>query len=59
MHMTTITFANSKGGVGKSTICLLIGSELAAQGARVLDAGQKSCFKWANDAVCQEHLRPV
>lgn len=48
--MTIITFANSKGGVGKSTLCLLIGSELASHGTRVLivDADvQKSCFKWA------------
>lgn len=48
--MTVITFANSKGGVGKSTLCLLIGSELAIHGTKVLilDADtQKSCFKWA------------
>lgn len=48
--MTIITFANSKGGVGKSTLCILIGSELALHGTRVLivDADvQKSCFKWA------------
>ncbi|PSH61718.1 ParA family protein [Phyllobacterium brassicacearum] len=48
--MTVITFANSKGGVGKSTLCLLIGSELAMHGSNVLilDAdAQKSCFKWA------------
>lgn len=48
--MPIITFANSKGGVGKSTLCCLIASELALQETRVLilDAdGQKSCFKWA------------
>lgn len=48
--MTTIAFANSKGGVGKSTLCLLIGTELAASGSKVLvlDADvQKSCVKWA------------
>lgn len=48
--MPIITFANSKGGVGKSTLCCLIASELALQDTRVLilDAdGQKSCMKWA------------
>lgn len=48
--MTIISFANSKGGVGKSTLCLLIGSELALSGSKVLilDADvQKSCSKWA------------
>jgi chromosome partitioning protein len=48
--MPIVTFANSKGGVGKSTLCCLIASELALQDTRVLvlDAdGQKSCFKWA------------
>jgi chromosome partitioning protein len=48
--MTVIAFANSKGGVGKSTLCSLIGSELADQGSSVviLDAdGQQSCSQWA------------
>ena len=49
--MTIIAFANSKGGVGKSTLCTLIGSELAAHGSRVLilDAdAQQSCLQWAD-----------
>lgn len=48
--MTTITFANSKGGVGKSTLCLLIATELAVSGSKVLILDtdvQKSCVKWA------------
>ena len=48
--MTIISFANSKGGAGKSTLCLLIASELAAAGTRVLiiDADeQQSCSQWA------------
>lgn len=48
--MTIIAFANSKGGVGKSTLCTLIGSELATHGSRVLilDAdAQQSCLQWA------------
>jgi chromosome partitioning protein len=48
--MTILAFANSKGGVGKSTLCTLIGSELADQGSRVLilDADeQQSCSQWA------------
>jgi chromosome partitioning protein len=48
--MTIIAFANSKGGVGKSTLCTMVGSELAAHGTRVLipDAdAQQSCLQWA------------
>lgn len=48
--MTIIAFANSKGGVGKSTLCTLIGSELAAHDSKVLilDAdAQQSCSQWA------------
>ena len=48
--MTIISFANSKGGAGKSTLCLLIASELAAAGTKVLiiDADeQQSCSQWA------------
>lgn len=47
--MTIIALANSKGGVGKSTLCLLIASELAQNGASVLivDADpQRSCLQW-------------
>lgn len=48
--MTIITMANSKGGVGKSTLCVLIATELAAVGNSVLiiDADQKqhSCLQW-------------
>jgi chromosome partitioning protein len=36
LEMTIIALANSKGGVGKSTLCLLIASELADNGASVL-----------------------
>lgn len=48
--MTIIAIANSKGGVGKSTLCTLIASELAAHGSQVLvlDAdAQQSCSQWA------------
>ena len=48
--MTVIAFAASKGGVGKSTLCLLLASELAGQGMRtlVLDADpQHSSRQWA------------
>ncbi|OLP62707.1 chromosome partitioning protein ParA [Xaviernesmea oryzae] len=48
--MTILAFAHSKGGVGKSTLCLLIASELARNGTRVLiidaDQRQQSCFQW-------------
>lgn len=53
--MTVISFANSKGGAGKSTLCLLIASELAESGTSVLiiDADdQQSCSQWA--ARCQD-----
>jgi chromosome partitioning protein len=50
--MTIIAVANSKGGVGKSTLCLLIASELAQNGANVLiidaDQKQQSCLQWVN-----------
>ena len=50
--MTIIAVANSKGGVGKSTLCLLIASELAQNGAKVLiidaDQKQQSCLQWVN-----------
>lgn len=48
--MTVIAMANSKGGAGKSTLCLLIASELAQAGSEVLiiDADeQQSCSQWA------------
>jgi len=48
--MTILAFAHSKGGVGKSTLCLLIASELARIGRRVLivdaDQRQQSCTQW-------------
>ncbi|AYG64352.1 ParA family protein [Rhizobium jaguaris] len=48
--MTIIAMANSKGGVGKSTLCLLIASELAQNGTNVLiidaDQKQQSCLQW-------------
>lgn len=50
--MTIIAFAHTKGGVGKSTLCLLIASELAGSGSRVLiidaDQKQQSCLQWVN-----------
>ncbi|MDE1994981.1 MAG: ParA family protein [Rhizobiaceae bacterium] len=50
--MTIIAFAHTKGGVGKSTLCLLIASELARSGANVLivdaDQKQQSCIQWVN-----------
>ena len=51
LKMTIIALANSKGGVGKSTLCLLIASELAENGASVLviDADpQQSCRQWVD-----------
>ncbi len=48
--MTVISFANAKGGAGKSTLCLLIASELAEAGTtiRLIDADeQQSCSQWA------------
>lgn len=48
--MTILAFAHSKGGVGKSTLCLLTASELARSGTRVLiidaDHLQQSCLQW-------------
>lgn len=48
-----ISFASSKGGVGKSTTCAAIASELALQGSRVLliDLDQnKTLDRWARKA---------
>lgn len=54
--MTVLTFANSKGGVGKSTLCALVASELATAGNTVLlidaDSRQQSCIQWVRR--CQE-----
>lgn len=53
--LTIISFANSKGGAGKSTLCLLVASELAQAGSKVMiiDADeQQSCSQWA--ARCRE-----
>jgi len=48
--MATIAFAHTKGGVGKSTLCLLVATELASAGASVLivdaDQKQRSCLQW-------------
>jgi chromosome partitioning protein len=49
--MTILTFANSKGGVGKSTLCALVASELASASPNIhiIDADrQLSCFQWVN-----------
>lgn len=50
--MTIIALAHTKGGVGKSTLCLLIASELAGSGTKVLiidaDQKQQSCLQWVN-----------
>ena len=48
-----ITFASSKGGVGKSTTCACIASALAMEGARVLliDLDQnRTLDRWARKA---------
>jgi chromosome partitioning protein len=48
-----LTFASSKGGVGKSTTCAAIASELALEGARVLliDLDQnRTLDRWARKA---------
>ncbi len=51
-NVTIIAFAHTKGGVGKSTLCLLIASELARSGTNVLivdaDQKQQSCLQWVN-----------
>ncbi len=51
-NVTIIAFAHTKGGVGKSTLCLLIASELAGSGTNVLivdaDQKQQSCLQWVN-----------
>ena len=50
-QMTIIALANSKDGVGKSTLCLLIASEFAENGTSVLviDADpQQSCLQWVD-----------
>ncbi|MFW8584680.1 ParA family protein [Rhizobium beringeri] len=47
-----------KGGVGKSTLCLLIASELAENGASVLivDADpQQSCRQWVDRCQARRH----
>jgi chromosome partitioning protein len=50
--MTILTFANSKGGVGKSTLCALVASELAPASPNIhlidADVRQFSCFQWVN-----------
>lgn len=48
-----VTFASSKGGVGKSATCAAIASALALEGARVLliDLDQnKTLARWAGEA---------
>ena len=60
--MTIISFANSKGGAGKSTLCLLIASELADTGTKVLiiDADeQQSCSQWADRCRAAGTLPPA
>jgi chromosome partitioning protein len=60
--MTIISFANSKGGAGKSTLCLLIASELAEAGTKVLiiDADeQQSCSQWAERCRVAGTLPPA
>ena len=48
--MPVIVAANPKGGSGKSTTCLILGSTLASQGAtvRIIDADpQRTLVRWS------------
>ena len=48
--MPVVVAANPKGGSGKSTTCLVLGTTLAAQGAsvRIIDADpQKTLARWS------------
>ncbi len=52
--MPTIAVANSKGGVGKTTICMLLASEISRQNAEVtiIDGDPNKHFaKWASQAM--------
>ena len=58
VQLIIITFANSKGGVGKSTACLAIAGAYAKFGLRVhicdLD-GNKTVSRWlANDRLAEQ-----
>jgi len=51
--MPVVVAANPKGGSGKSTACIVLGTTLAAQGAsvRILDADpQRTLARWAEGA---------
>ena len=57
--MPIISLASSKGGAGKSTTALLLGCELASQGASVtiIDADpNKPIYKWSQLAPIPEQL---
>lgn len=53
-NLPTIVAANPKGGAGKSTSCLVLGTTLAAKGAtvRIIDADpQQTIGRWAESGV--------
>lgn len=57
-HTRIITFASSKGGVGKSTSCLAVGCALALSGARVqiLDLDQNYTLKRWSERFARPEL---
>lgn len=60
--MTVISFANPKGGAGKTTTALLLATELASKGARVtiMDADpEKWISQWAALPGCPDNIRIV
>ena len=60
--MPTIAFANPKGGAGKTTAALLLGSELAARGAQVtiIDADpEKWISQWGALAGKPENIHII
>lgn len=64
--MPVIVFASSKGGAGKSTACVLVGSELARQGFKdninvaLLDADpNRHSSGWATLNRCPDNIRVI
>jgi chromosome partitioning protein len=60
--MPTISFVNSKGGVGKSTCALLLATELAEQGASVamIDADpNQPLVRWSKKPGCPKGLTVI
>jgi len=66
MGMTTIVFASSKGGAGKTTAAILLASELAREGMdknisiTLIDADpNQHSVKWAMKDGCPKNITPI